>query len=271
MLSFKSLKKDFDKKAIKIEKRYRLVISVVLLTSLMIISSFFGFDKVTIFLPILIILTYFFTYFSLIEGINKVSWFGLFLMPQLVTIAFYFVYYLFPGRWLTRVPFSMIYGVSIYAVLLCSNIFNIGVEKSLGLYRAAFSINFFYQTIVSFLIFNLIFSLKQIFLVNMLAAGIVGFILGLHLYWTIRLKKHIETEALHLSLVTGLVLCELAMIISFIPLKMPVYSLFLTSSYYSLAGLTYSHIDQRLFKETVREYVSVFIFVLIITLLSISF
>ena len=271
MLSFKQLKKDFDKKAIKIEKRYRLVISAVLLTSLMIISSFFGFDKAITFLPILIISAYFLTYFSLIEGINKVGWFGLFLMPQLVTIAFYFVYYLFPGRWLTRMPFSIIYGISIYAVLLCSNIFNIGVEKSLGLYRAAFSINFFYQTIVSFLIFNLIFSLKQIFLINMLVAGIVGFILSLHLYWTIRLKRQIETEALHLSLITGLILGELAMIISFVPLKMPVYSLFLTSSYYSLTGLVYSYIDQRLFKETVREYVSVFIFVLIITLLSISF
>jgi hypothetical protein len=192
-------------------------------------------------------------------------------MPELVTIAFYFVYYLFPGRWLTRIPFSIIYGISIYAVLLCSNIFNVGAEKSLGLYRAAFSINFFYHTIVSFLIFNLIFSLKQIFLVNMLVAGIVGFIFALHLYWTIRLKKYIETEALHFSLITGLVLSELAVIVSFVPLKTPIYSLFLTSSYYSLVGLSYSHIDQRLFKETVREYVSVFIFVLIITILSISF
>lgn len=271
MLSFKNLKKTFDKKVIKIEKRYRLVISALFLTSLIVISTFFSFDRAIIFLPILIVLTYFLTYFSLIEGINKVSWFGLFLMPQLLTVAFYFIYYLFPGRWLTRVPFSIIYGISIYAVLLCSNIFNIGVEKSLGLYRAAFSINFFYQTIVSFFIFNLIFSLKQNFLINMLAVGIVGFILGLHLYWTIRLKKQIETETWHFSLITGLILGEFAMIISFVPLKTPIYSLFLTSSYYSLAGLTYSYIDQRLFKETVREYVSVFIFVFIITLLSISF
>jgi len=270
MLNFRQLKKNLDKRIIKIEKRYRLVISAALLTLLMIVSSFFGFDKALIFLPILIISTYFLTYFSLVEGINKVGWFELFLMPLLVTISFYFIYYLFPGRWLTRVPFSIIYGISIYAVLLCSNIFNIGVEKNLGLYRAAFSINFFYQTIISFLIFNLVFSLKQTFLVNMLAAGITGFVLSLHLYWTIRLKRHIEPEALRLSLITGLILGELAMIISFIPLETPVYSLFLTSSYYSLAGLTYSYIDERLFKETIREFVSVFIFVLIITLLSIS-
>ena len=271
MLNLKQLKKSFDKKIIRIEKRYRLVISTVLLTSLMTVASFFGFEKSIIFVPILIVLTYFFTYFSLIEGIDKIGWFELFLMPLLVTITFYFVFYLFPGRWLTRMPFFIIYGISIYAVLLCSNIFNIGVEKSLGLYRAAFSINFFYQTIVMFLFFNLIFSLKQIFYVNMIAAGIVGFILSLHLYWTIRLKKHIEKEVLHLSLLTGMVLGELAMLISFIPLETPIYSLFLTSSYYSVAGLTYSHIDQRLFKETIREYVGVFIFVLIITILSISF
>jgi len=140
----------------------------------------------------------------------------------------------------------------------------------LGLYRAAFSINFFYQAIVSFFIFNLFFSMHQIFFINMILVGVVTFVLSMHLYWTIRLKKHLEPEILRYALLTSLVLSEVTLCISFIPLPITSMSLFLTSTYYSLVGLTYSYIDQRLFKETIREYGSVLIFVLIITLLSIS-
>ena len=82
MLNFKQLKRNLDKKFIRIEKRYRLVISAALLTLLVIVSSFFGFEKAIIFIPILIISAYLLTYFSLIEGINKVGWFGLFFIKN---------------------------------------------------------------------------------------------------------------------------------------------------------------------------------------------
>ena len=144
MFSIKALRQFFEKRANKIDKRLRLVISVLVLGLLMLISTFFNFDKVFFFLPIFIVVTYLLSYFSLLEGIKKIGWFGLFLMPELVTVFFYLFYFLFPGRWLTRLPFIFIYEVSIYAVLLCANIFNVGVEKNLQLYRAPFSIHFFF-------------------------------------------------------------------------------------------------------------------------------
>ena len=262
--------KIFQKRALKIDKRLRLVISVLALGSIVFISTFFYFDKAYFFLPLLFIATYFFTYFSLAEGIDKMGRFGLFLMPEMTTIFFYLFYFLFPGRWLTRLPFIIFYEISIYAVLLCSNIFNVGVEKSLGLYRAAFSINFLYQTIISFIVFNLFFATKTNFLINGVGAGVIGFLMALNLFWTIRLKKTLEKEVLHYALLIAVILFELAVLVSFVPLKTPIYSLFMTASYYSLAGLIYSFIDQRLFKETVREFVLVLSFVLAITIFSIS-
>jgi len=71
-------------------------------------------------------------------------------MPIVLSIAFYMFYFLFPVRWITRIPFIALYAIAIYATLLCSNIFSIGVEKSLQLYRAAFSINFLFQMFASF-------------------------------------------------------------------------------------------------------------------------
>jgi hypothetical protein len=260
----------FKKWANKIEKRFRLVLSVIILSATMLFSTFFFFDKAIFFLPLLLILSFIATYFSLLEGIEKIGWFGFFFMPVAITLSFYLFYFLFPARWLTRLPFIIIYGVSFYAVLLTANIFNVGVERSLQLYRAAFSVNFFYQAIVAFLLFNLLFSFKQNFIINMLVGGIIGFLLSLHLFWTIRLKKYIEEEVFRFAILIGLILAQLSLITSLVPTKVAISALFLTASYYSLSGLVYHFFDQRLFAETVREYLVVWVFVLLITLLSIS-
>ncbi|GAB4219787.1 MAG: hypothetical protein Fur009_7510 [Candidatus Microgenomates bacterium] len=258
------------KRVIKIKKRLRLIVSSLALISLLLISTFFYFDKALIFILILGLASYFFTYISLIEKIEKIAWINLFIMPVMLTISFYMFYFLFPGRWLTRLPFILIYGVSIYAVLLCSNIFNVGIEKNLQLYRAAFSINFFYQTLVSFLLFNIIFSLKDYFYVNGFLVGVVGYILSFQLFWTIKLDKKPEPIIFSFALLVAIVLGQLAIILSFVPLLSTSISLFLSATFYSLSGIIYNYLDKKLFKETIREYVFVWVFILIITLLSLG-
>ncbi len=267
---FREIRNTIRKKSLKVEKRYRFAISTIILTVCLLFSTFFPFQYGLVFIPIFFVFSYVLVYFSIIEDIEDIEWFGLFLMPVLVTLAFYFFYFLFPARWLTRLPFTFLYGISIYAMLLCSNIFNVGKEKSLQLYRAAFSVNFFYHAIVSFFIFNFLFSLQQVFILNAVVSGVVGFILGFHLFWTIRLNIHLEQELLRFALLLTVIVMEVSTVISFLPLKVPIYALFLTASYYSLSGLIYHYLDQRLFKETIREYVIVLGFVGMITFLSLT-
>ena len=104
----------------------------------------------------------------------------------------------------------------------------------------------------------------------MIGAGISTFLLSLQLFWSIRLNRHLEKSVLTYSLFTTLIMVEIALIASFIPSRTTVYALFLTASYYSVAGIIHHHIDEKLFEETIREYVSVWLFVLVITLLSLS-
>lgn len=258
----------FEKKALRIEKRFRFVISALILSFLLLTSTFFLFEKAILFIGLFIVFSYFLTYFSLLEGIEDIEWLALFLMPIILTVSFYLFYFLFPVRWLTRLPFILLYGVSIYAVLLCSNIFNVGVEKSLQLYRAAFSINFFYQMVIVFLFNNALFSFKLHFILNSLLVFVMGFLLGFQLIWTLKLDLRIEKSTILYGFLIALVLGELALVGSFVPLKSTILALFLASSYYSLSGLTYNYLDQRLFKETVREFVTVWVVVFAITLLS---
>lgn len=257
------------KKFLKIEKRVRLVTASLVLSALMLLTTFFFFDKALIFIPLLIIACYFFTFFAIIEGIEKIEWFTLFLVPVILTLSFYLFYFLFPIRWLTRIPFIIIYSISIYANLLASNIFNVKMEKSLQLYRAAFSVNFFFQTIIIFLLFNNLWSFHFDFVINGVITGLIVFLLSLQLYWSVKMPLVLDKEIVSYALLSALVLAQLTVIFSFVAIRGTILALFLAASYYSLGGLIYSYLDQRLFKETIREYLFVWFFVFFIVLLSI--
>ncbi len=270
MEKINSLKRFLYKKALKINKRLRFAISVAFLASAMLFSTFFFFDKALFFIPFLIIVTYLATYFAVLEGIEKNEWIALFLMPAILSVSFYAFYFLVPGRWLTRLPFIAFYSISIYAIMLTSNIFNVGVEKNLQLYRAAFSINYLYQTIVSFFIFNIVFSLRLNFLLTSLIVSGVVIVLCLQFFWSQKLKHYWEKEVLLFSLLIGFLVFQLVAALSFIPLNASIFALFVTAFHYGLSGIVYNYLDQRLFKETIREYIFVLGFALVILLLSIN-
>lgn len=253
-----------------IEKRIRFVISTFFLSLLLLISTFFFFDKATLFIPLLIAGSYVATFFALYEGIEKIEWYMLFLMPVLLSVAMYLFYFLFPVRWLTRIPFILIYAISTYAVLLSSNIFNVGVEKNLQLYRAGFSVNYLIQTMVFFLISNVLASFHWGFLANAIIFGILAFGMSLQLYWSIRLDLHIRKEVLRHTLLTALLIGEMCLFLSFIPVQESIFALVAAVLYYCFAGLTHLHLDERLFKHSVREYMIILIVILAILFLSIS-
>jgi len=253
-----------------IEKRVRFVISALVMSFLFLLSTFFFFDKAIIFIPVLAIAAYFFTLFAIYEGIEKNEWIMLFILPVLLTVASYLFYFLFPVRWLTRIPFVLIYGISIYASLLSLNIFNVGVEKNLQLYRAGFSVNYFLQTIVFFLFANVIVSFHWGFLANAFIFAALAFLLSLQLYWSIRLDLHISREVFRYALLTMIAVAEVSMLLSFMPIQTSIYALTVSVAYYCTAGLTHLYIDERLFKHSLREYTIILIVIGIIVLLSLT-
>ena len=240
----------------------------------MLFSTFFPdlalFQKALFFIPLSIVLIYFLTFFSILEGIEDAEWFTLYLIPLFLTISLFFFYNLIPIRWLTRIPFIGVYAISIYATLLISNIFNVGGEKNLQLYRAAFSLNYFFQTFVVFLLFNTLFSFAENFLINTIFGGIIAFILSLQFFWSIKLESHITRDLVLRAFLLSILVAESTLVLSFVPLTQTVFALVLTAVFYSVAGLIYAHLDQRLFKETVREYIIVLAVVLLVGVISLK-
>jgi hypothetical protein len=267
---FKKLRKNIFKTVRSIEKRVRFVISATVLAGLLVTSTFFFFDKFWLFIPILIVASYVMTYFSVLEGIEKYEWLMLFIMPVFLTVVCYLFWFLFPTRWIARIPFVVVYGLSIYAILLTSNIFNVGAEKSLQLHRAAFSVNYFYQTIAMFLLFSVLLSFKQNFLINAIVAFVFSTLLAMQLFWSVKPKTTINLKVVQYALIIGGFITQCSIVLSFAPIRSSILALFLTACFYSFTGLVYHYIDERLFKQTIREYLVVLGVVSAIVLLSIQ-
>lgn len=267
LFSFYSLLVD---KLSVIKKRRRFLLSSVLLTALITWSTFFGFENLSWTVPILVVVVYLATFFAILEGIDNQEWLTLFIHPVMFTVSFYLFYFFLPGRWLTRLPFAVIYSISIYAILLSQNIFNVGVDKSLQLFRAASSVNFLYLTITLFVSLSLLFSFHLNFLVN----GVITFLLtlpvSLHFLWSVDPHSHLKKSVVKYAFFVSVVAGEMALLFSYVPINSLMFALLITSLFYSLSGLLQANMQGRMFPAVVREYVFVMCFISGIVLLSLQ-
>ncbi|KXK10581.1 MAG: hypothetical protein UZ22_OP11002000685 [Microgenomates bacterium OLB23] len=251
----------------KIEKRRRFIIATFSSTAVLLLSSFFSFQEIYLFVPAILAVVYLTTFFAILEDISEHEWLMLFLHPIYLSVVFYLFYFFLPQRWLTRLPFIVIYTISMYAVLLSQNIFNVGVTKSLQLFRAAYSVNFLFLTVSAFLAYSLIISLRMYFFLNFLFIFIATMPLVMHLLWSIEPAARVSAHIVRHSILIAIIIAEAGMMLSFIPLNQSIYALILTSLYYGLCGLFQVYLQGSLFKERVREYIFVFVFTLIIFIL----
>ncbi len=261
----------FFKRAVRLPKRFRIVFSTLVLTSIFLVSTFFYKENFILFLFLLAVSAYVLTYFSILEGIERVEWFMLFITPVFTVVSLYLFYYLFPIRWLTRLPFLFIFGISVYSNILSSNILNVGVEKALQLYRAAFSTNFLFQSIVIFLLSTVVFSLSKGPLFNFLIVFLTIFPLALQFVWSIRLNLSISKEDVKYALFLSLIPVQVAFLFSLSPIFAVAFGILVSAFYYYCAGYIYLVLEKKLFPETLREFNFVLIIVIIFLLLSIRY
>lgn len=255
----------------RVGKRRRFIFGSLFLSLAVVFATFLNLTQSILVSIPLVVLVYLVTFFAILEGIDRLEWLMLFLHPVYFTISLYlFVVFLLPVRWLTRLPYLTVYAISIYAILLSSNIFNVGAIKNLQLFRAAFSVNFLFLTISSFLIYNLVLSFKLNFILNFIFLVLSTFPLAWQFLWSVNPSTELERGLVKGALLIALIIGEAGIALSFIPIRPIIFALFLTTLFYCLLGLFQSYMSDRLFKERIREYVIVIVCVSIITFLSIG-
>ena len=94
------------------------------------------------------------------------------------------------------------------------------------------------------------------------------YFLALQTFWSINLEAKLSRNLIIYAGIVSLGIGELAGALSFWPVQNASYSLLITASTYTLMGVLQQHLLGRLFPNTIREYILVFIFTFILTIIT---
>jgi len=185
------------------------------------------------------------------------------ILPLLFTLGVGLFWFLLPTSIFTRIPIVIFFGLGIYALCLTSNIYTVAAIRTIALLRAARGVGFVLTLVTSFLIFDAISSLRISLPVKSVSVALASVPLLFQGFWAISLEKKLTKDVLVLSLISSLLVGEIAVNLFFWPVTVVVESLFLTVTVYVLLGLGQARLEGRLFTQTVRDYLLVGLLVFI--------
>jgi len=239
-------------------KRKRFVVTSVLLSLGFFVIQFIDIQTYKfIGMGVLCLLTLVLFIWSLREGLGKNLTLLTLILPVSFTASVGLFWFLLPASWLLRIPVILFFAAGTYALSLTSNIFTVSAIRTIALLRAAKGVGFLLTLVVMFLIYDTIFSLRTGMLITSSLVFLSSLILFLQGFWTVILTNYFSNKLVMISIITSLVVSESVISIYFWPVTVVVGSLFLTVTSYMLLGLGQAYLEERLFVQTVREYLIV--------------
>lgn len=251
-------------------KREKFIISSLLLALGLLGTQLLSVELRPLAIVLFTIASYLISAWALSKSINGVEWLTVLPYPSLYALSVSLFYFLLPSLPLSKALIIVMFGVGMYALYLTSNIYAIGKVKTIQLLRAAHAVASFFMLIMALFFFNFIFSLQLHAVFNALMVAVVTFPLLLCTTWALELEPVITKKVLVIPLLFSLIIGEAAFAVSLLPVGLWSVSLFLTSLIYVGYGLIQHYIVGRLFTKTVREYLTLGLFVTISFLFLIS-
>ncbi len=200
------------------------------------------------------IAAYLLTAWSLLKDLHGVNWIINLILPTFYPVAVALFYFLLPQAALTQMVVVILFGISMYGLLLTANIFAVASFRTIQLLRAARAVGFLLSILTSALLFHVIFSLH-------VAAWIIAllvFAVALPILWQ-GVWSYVASGSLkrqfYYALVGTVVMVELALALSFWLIDVPLASVVLAMGMYVVLGLFQHDLEDRLFARTIQEYV----------------
>lgn len=240
----------------QLNKREKIITASSLL-SLFLLSTWFAPLSFFIsykfaFMGFLALCSYLLSLWALWEGISKLKAFILMVLPTLFTLSVANYFFLMPARWLA-LPVSILFGLVFYTLLLSQNVFNVASIRTIPLYRVASTTVFVLTLITSFVLFNVIYSLNMLFLLNGLAVFLLSFPLILGVLWSIEMEGLSSLILVYTTLIS-LVIGEVGLVLSFWPVSHTMASLMLSTMMFITLGISTQALRDRLSRGVVWEY-----------------
>ena len=235
-------------------KRKRFIITSVVLSLGFVAMQFLPDQYRIISVILLSLLTLGLFTWSIREGLGPNMTLLTLVLPVMFTLGVGLFWFLLTTSVFTKIPIVIFYGFGIYSLCLTANICTVSAIRTIALLRAARGVGFVLTLITSFLIYDAILSIRVSLPTTSLLVGVSSFPLFMQGLWTVSIEKQLSKELLRLSLISGLIMAEIALSLFFWPVTVVVGSLFFTIAVYILLGLGQARLEARLFAQTVREY-----------------
>ncbi len=201
------------------------------------------------------IASYLLSAWSLIKDLHGVNWLINLILPTLYPVSVALFYFLLPQSPTTQGVVVFLFGISMYGLLLTANIFAVASIRTIQLLRAARAVGFLLSIVTSAFLFHVIFSLR-------LAGWIVSllvFVVALPILWQ-GVWSHVVSSTIkrefYYGLVGAVVIAEIALCLTFWLISVPMSSVVLATGMYVILGLFQHDLEDRLFSQTIQEYLS---------------
>lgn len=241
----------------QITKRQKFILTSLFLTVVLITSQTVSESWRYQIIGFLTMATIFLAVFSLWGELSGVKYFLLLLLPAYFVAGASLFYFLLPVRWLTRLPFAIVFGVSVYLLMLTANIYNVAAIRTIALLRAANAVGLLFSLLSTFFLTNVLFSLHLPF--YFIFSGVWFIMMPLYLtgLWANELEDFISKRVFLYATVFTLLSAEVALALSFWPIVPINMALVMATIMYVLLALSQFHFSGRLKQRTIFEYLSV--------------
>lgn len=252
----------------EITKRQKFILMSFFLTGILLAIQTVSSDLRFQIIGILALATIFLSVFSLWGELSGVKYFVLLLLPVYFVAGASLFYFLLPVRWLTRVPFAALFGISVYLLMLTSNIYNVAAIRTIALLRAAHAVGVLFSLISTFFLANVLFSLHLASYWTIL--GLIVIVLPLYVagLWSYELEDFISKRVFNYSVIFTYLTAQIALIFSFWPIAPISEALSVATIMYVFLALSQLDFSQKLKARIVWEYLSVAFTVFVVILIT---
>lgn len=254
-----------ERKPLLTKRRRFILVSTLLSAGLLVIQNLTVEQRYWA-IALLALSSYGLTAWSLWRELRGPAWIVNMILPTLYPTAVALFYFLLPQASAVQFVVIVLFAISMYGLLLTTNIFAVASIRTIQLLRAARVVGFLLAIISSALLYHVIFSLRlPVYYVVPLIA-LVSYPLLLQSVWSYTMSERLSRE-LRYCLVGTIIIAELALVISFWLIDAPLVSVMLSMAMYIVTGLFQHEVEGRMFSKTVQEYIgfATIVFVVIAT------
>lgn len=252
----------------EITKRQKLILMSFFLTFVLITTQTVGEGVRYQVMGLLAVATILLAMFALWGELSGIKYFLLLLLPVYFVMGATLFYFLLPVRWLTRVPFALVFGISVYLLMLTANIYNVAAIRTIALLRAAHAVGLLFSLVSTFFLINVLFSLHLP--AYLIVPGVILIQGPLYLVgmWSHELEDFVSRRVFSYTVVFTVVSAQLATVISFWPVAPINGALIMVTVMYVLLGSGQLVFQERVKARVLWEHLGVAFLVFIVVLMA---